>query len=80
MYLTVADAAEKLSVTSDKITDLIHSGQLPAVDVSLHRGGKARWRIDPADLDAFLAQRRTRPKPPRSQSKRKPGFERKYFV
>jgi|GEM_PF-1727717 DNA binding domain, excisionase family len=79
-YTTVAEAAETLAVTPDKITDLIHTGQLAAVDVSLHRGGKARWRIALTDLEAFLARRRTQSKPPAPRRKRKSGFERKYFV
>jgi len=59
---------------------LIHSGQLPAVDVSLHRGGKARWRIAVADLETFLASRRTSPPPPRPQRrKRDAGYSRKYY-
>lgn len=78
-YLTVSDAAELLSVTPDKITDLIHSGQLPAVDVSLHRGGKARWRIAISDLEAFLASRRTSPPQPQVRRKREATYSRKYY-
>ena len=77
-YLTTSDAAELLAVTVDKITDLIHAGQLAAVDVSLHRGGKARWRISAADLEAFLAARRTSPRP-RATRKRESGYQRKYY-
>ncbi len=50
------------------------------VDVSLHRGGKARWRIAVDDLEAFLARRRTQPKPPAPWKKRTAGFSRKYFT
>lgn len=77
-YLTTASAAELLSVTADKITDLIHAGHLPAVDVSLHPGGKARWRISAADLEAFLASRRTTPTP-KPTRKRESGYSRKYY-
>ena len=79
-YLTVADAAEMLSVTADKITDLIRSHQLPAVDVSLHRGGKARWRIAVSDLEGFLASRRRSPPPPRPARRQKgASYTRRYY-
>lgn len=77
-YLTVTDAAETLAVTTDKITDLIHAGQLAAVDVSLHRGGKARWRIAATDLEAFLACRRTSPTPRPTRTKSR-GYARKFY-
>ena len=80
-FLTTADAAEMLAVTADKITDLIHTGQLAAVDVSLHRGGKARWRIDAADLERFLASRRAGPTAPPTPRRRKRSrsYTPKYF-
>src|SRR5436305_535712 len=53
-YITTADAAEMLSVTGDKILDLISSGQLPAINVALRVGGKARWRIAVSDLEEFV--------------------------
>lgn len=79
-YVTVRDAAELLAVTGDKVLDLIHSGQLAAVDVSLHRGGKARWRIAVDDLEQWLASRRTQPRPPAPRRRRAASAPRKYYV
>jgi excisionase family DNA binding protein len=78
-YLTVADSAEMLAVTHDKVLDLIHSGQLPAVDVSLHRGGKARWRIALTDLELWLAGRRTQPRSPTARRTRATTYRAKYY-
>lgn len=78
-YLTTAQAAELLLCAADKITDWIHSGQLPAVDISTHQGGKARWRIAAADLEAFLASRRSSPAPKSIRHQRKQGFKRRYY-
>jgi hypothetical protein len=44
-YLRIRDAAKVLSMAEDQVRDLIHAGQLVGVDVSLARGGKARWRM-----------------------------------
>lgn len=79
-FVTVADAAAALSVSDDKIRDLIASDQLQACDVSLHRGGRARWRIAISDLEAFLAGRRTSPKPPMPRRKRAGTYQRKYYT
>jgi excisionase family DNA binding protein len=51
--LTVEDAAKKVKVHPETIRGWIRSGELPAVDI----GGK--YRIYPADLDAFLRRRKT---------------------
>jgi excisionase family DNA binding protein len=60
-FQTTAEAAEFLSVTTDKITDLIHSGQLAAVNVALHPGGKPRWRIADEALKQFITSRQSQP-------------------
>jgi excisionase family DNA binding protein len=50
-FLTVADAAQLFSVGVDEIHDLIDSAELPAL-----RLGET-WRIDRAELDAFVERR-----------------------
>ena len=70
-HFTTGQVAEMLSVTPDKITDLIRTGQLAAVDISLHAGGKARWRVSADDLEAFLRRRRTQPPAPAPKRKRR---------
>jgi hypothetical protein len=44
---------------TDAVLKLIHTGQLRAVNVSA--GKRPTWRIDPADLEQFLADRRAVP-------------------
>lgn len=58
-YLSCDDAGRLLGVTVDTIRAWIGSRQLVAADVSRGRGDRPRWRIDRADLQAFLAKRRT---------------------
>lgn len=58
-YVTVAQAAETITLSHEAIRDLIARKLLPAYDVSQGRGAKARWRIRVDDLEAFLASRRT---------------------
>jgi excisionase family DNA binding protein len=78
-YLTTSQVAEMLSVTGDKVVDLIHSGQLPAINVALHKGGKARWRIAAAELEAFLNSRRTGPPTPRAPRRKERSPMTQYY-
>lgn len=79
-FLTTAQAAEWLAVTSDKIVDLIHSGQLVGIDVSLRGGQKARWRISREALDAFLLRRQSSPASPRQRRRsREPTAVTEYY-
>lgn len=58
--LAVSDAAERLSVSQDRVRALVYSGDLPAQKV----GG--RWLIDPDAVDHFdAARKRARPMSPR---------------
>ncbi len=47
--LTVAEVASYLGVSGDVVRDLIRKGELRAAKV----GGQ--WRVDPADLAAYLS-------------------------
>jgi len=69
-FITTSDASKALSVSRDKVTDLIRVGELRAVNVALHRGGKARWRIALSDLESFIASRTTSPTPKPVRRKR----------
>ena len=61
VYLTTREVAELLVVDIGKVTDWIAAGDLAAVNVAKDSGGaRARWRICPQALDAFLAARATR--------------------
>lgn len=55
VYLTIADAAERLLVSDDKIRSLIHTGALPCI-----RMGHRTVRISENSLNAYLATMNTR--------------------
>jgi excisionase family DNA binding protein len=60
--MTVAQVARRRKVSTDTVLGWIHSGELFAT----HEGtGKVRatYRVEEADLAAFLEGRRTAPKP-----------------
>lgn len=50
--LTVPQVATRLSISRDVVRELLKSGSL--VGIRWSKGGE--WRIDPRDLDAFLAR------------------------
>lgn len=60
-WYPVQDAAIKLDLSDDHIRSLIKEGELDAVDVSLNRGGKPRYRISRDSLDRFLLLRSAGP-------------------
>jgi len=78
-FKTVKQVAELLRVRQHAVLSLIDSGELAAADVSLHPGGKPRWRISADDLEAFLARRTRRPEPPRRRRRRANSAVTKYF-
>lgn len=67
---TPPQIAERLGVDAHKVCSWIKLGELPAVDVSMAGSRKPRWRIDPSDLDDFLARRRSRPPTPKPTRRR----------
>ena len=52
-WLTVAQVAERLQLHEETIRRWIRDGHFPVLDL----GKKAGYRIRPADLDAFIAER-----------------------
>jgi excisionase family DNA binding protein len=56
--LKVRDVAAKLNMSEWAVRNLIHSGDLPAVNIAGDRYG-ARYRINPTDLQQFLEIRVT---------------------
>ncbi len=55
--LTTGDIAARLAVGEDKVRAWINAGELRAINVATVRGRRPRWRIDPEDLEAFIASR-----------------------
>lgn len=56
--LTMKQAAERLAVSERSVWALIDAGELPRIVV-----GRRAVRIDPADLEQFIASRRGQAKP-----------------
>lgn len=51
-FLTLAEVVEQLNISPGKGYELVRSGELRAMQI----GGRGQWRIDPADLDEFVAR------------------------
>jgi len=66
-YLKPPEIAKLLRVGGDSVLAWIHSGELRAVDSTMGRGQRPRWRIHRADLAAFLTRRAASPAPKRSR-------------
>lgn len=49
-FLTVADCAEVLNLEVAEVTDLVDSGELPAIRVA------AQWRIERDVLESYIAE------------------------
>jgi excisionase family DNA binding protein len=57
LYLSPPEAGERLGVAAEKVIAWIKAGELRATNVATRLGGRPRWRIHEADLEAFLAAR-----------------------
>lgn len=49
-FLTLADVAEVLNVSSAQAYALVRSGELPAIKV----GGRGQWRVESAKLEEYI--------------------------
>lgn len=56
-YLSPPEVAELLGVAAEKVCGWIHSGELRATNVATSPGGRPRYRVHRADLEAFLVAR-----------------------
>lgn len=70
--LRLREVADNLGVKPDVVLAWVHSGELVASNVAQKAGGRPRWRVDPADLEAFLARRRNGVKTPPTKRRRQP--------
>jgi excisionase family DNA binding protein len=50
-FLTLADTAEILSVSSRQVLELVRSGELPAIRI----GASKQWRIERSVLESYIA-------------------------
>lgn len=49
-FLTLADAAELLSITTRQAYALVHSGELPAIRV----GAAGHWRVERTVMESYI--------------------------
>ncbi|EEH63826.1 DNA binding domain, excisionase family [Gleimia coleocanis DSM 15436] len=49
-FYTLADVAEVLNISMSATRALVHSGDLPAIQI----GGKNAWRVEATELEAFI--------------------------
>lgn len=49
-FLTLADAAELLSISAGQVRDIIRTGELPAIRV----GVRGPWRIERSVLESYI--------------------------
>lgn len=52
-FLLLADVAEILNIKPRQAYTLVHSGELPAIQI----GGKGQWRIEVTELEAYIARK-----------------------
>jgi len=70
-YLTPPAVARRFAVDPSKVLTWIRRGELRAVNVATHTGGRPRYRISPADLAVFEAARAAGPQPKITRRRRK---------
>jgi excisionase family DNA binding protein len=49
-FLTLADVAETLNISSAQAYALVRSGELRAIKV----GGRGQWRVETSELEAYI--------------------------
>ncbi len=56
-WLTPAEAAARLSCSQDLVRALIRDGTIPAINIGQSSRSR-RYRIDPVELERFMANRK----------------------
>ena len=80
VYLSPQDIATSRGINVLKPLTWIKTGELRAVNMATKAGGLPRWRISPADLEAFDASRAAVPQAPVSRRpRRKAGHVVEFF-
>lgn len=72
---------ERYGVSEGTVLGWIHSGVLPAFDISRVGSSRPKWRITPEALEAFELSRQATSPVPRKKKKRtqKPGQRQRMF-
>ena len=55
-FLSLADVADELSVSVAQVRALVHSGELPAIQV----GGRGVWRVEAVALEEYIQRQYAR--------------------
>ena len=71
IYLSPPEVARRYGVDPAKVLGWIRRGELRALNVATHTGGRPRYRISPADLAVFEAARAAGPAPKVTRRRRK---------
>jgi hypothetical protein len=78
-WLSPPQIAKQLGIDPDKVIGWIRTGQLNAVNVASHVGGRPRYRISSESLENFLRLRSTSPEP-KPIRRQKAAFTQKYYA
>ncbi len=69
-YLTTEEVAERLGITAPSVRALIHSGKLAAQNLNASGNAIPRYKVAPADLQAYLDSTRVeKPKAGQTQQR-----------
>jgi len=52
-FLQLADVAEMLNISARQAYTLVHSGDLPAIQV----GGRGQWRVEATELENYIQRK-----------------------
>ena len=79
--MTPPRLARRWGVAPEKILQLIHSGQLRAVNLAVDPKGRPRWRIHLSEIERFEESRSSRPPLPKQprRRRRESSTGREYF-
>lgn len=75
--LSIAEAAERLGVSSSHVRALVREGELPAVHIGAASAKRRTLRIMADDWQEFIARRQPTPAAPREEPSLPPAFRRK---
>lgn len=77
-FLSPPQIAKILGIGPEKVLHYIAKGELRAVNTSL--SDRPRWKIDPADFEAFCRGRSNQPKPEVTRRRRTLPTAKKSYV
>lgn len=76
-WLYIADVAQLLDETEDKVLRWMQSGELIAYNFAASaKSSRKRWKTTQDHVDAFIASRQTSASPQRASARRPPAYER----